>query len=34
MFNAVLAEFLAQVEEGAWAPRDPRALPGQAMKTE
>jgi pimeloyl-ACP methyl ester carboxylesterase len=34
MFNAVLAEFLAQVEEGAWAPRDPRALPGQVMKTE
>ncbi len=34
MFNAVLAEFLAQVEEGAWGPRDPRALPGQVMKTE
>jgi len=34
MFNAVLAEFLAQVEEGAWRVRDPRALPGQVMKTE
>jgi len=33
MFNAVLAEFIAQVEAGAWLPRDPRALPGQVMRT-
>ncbi|CAM5309410.1 3-oxoadipate enol-lactonase 2 [Aquamicrobium terrae] len=32
-FNALLAEFLAQVEAGRWAPRDPRALPGQIMRT-
>lgn len=32
-FNALLAEFFAQVEAGAWKLRDPRALPGQVMKT-
>ena len=32
-FNMFLAEFIAQVEAGAWAPRDPRALPGQIMRT-
>ncbi|RVT95383.1 alpha/beta hydrolase [Rhodovarius crocodyli] len=33
MFNAILAEFIAQVEAGAWKKRDPRALPGQIMRT-
>ncbi|MET3911681.1 pimeloyl-ACP methyl ester carboxylesterase [Bradyrhizobium sp. S3.3.6] len=32
-FNALLAEFIAQVEVGHWLPRDPRALPGQIMRT-
>ncbi|MBR0953674.1 alpha/beta fold hydrolase [Bradyrhizobium canariense] len=32
-FNALLAEFIAQVEAGHWLPRDPRALPGQIMRT-
>ena len=32
-FNALLAEFFAQVEAGAWKLRDARALPGQVMKT-
>jgi pimeloyl-ACP methyl ester carboxylesterase len=32
-FNALLAEFFAQVEAGHWLPRDPRALPGQIMRT-
>ena len=32
-FNDVLAEFLAQVETDRWTPRDPRALPGQIMRT-
>ncbi|WP_043829401.1 alpha/beta fold hydrolase [Muricoccus aerilatus] len=32
-FNALLAEFFAQAEHGAWKLRDPRALPGQVMKT-
>ncbi|MDB5816834.1 MAG: alpha/beta hydrolase, partial [Rhizobacter sp.] len=32
-FNALLAEFFAQVEAGAWKPRDPRAIPSQIMKT-
>ena len=27
------AEFIAQAEAGAWLPRDPRALPGQVMRT-
>ncbi|WP_458097917.1 alpha/beta fold hydrolase [Roseomonas sp. WA12] len=33
VFNALLSEFFAQVEHDAWMPRDPRALPGQVMKT-
>lgn len=32
-FNALLAEFISQVEAGRWLPRDPRALPGQIMRT-
>lgn len=32
-FNRLLAEFFAQVEAGKWAKRDPRALPGQIMRT-
>lgn len=32
-FNTQLAEFFAQVEAGAWKPRDPRADPGQVMRT-
>ncbi len=32
-FNALLAEFIAQVEAGRWPSRDPRALPGQIMRT-
>ncbi|WP_165405396.1 alpha/beta fold hydrolase [Bradyrhizobium genosp. SA-3] len=32
-FNALLAEFIAQVEAGHWLPRDPRARPGQIMRT-
>lgn len=32
-FNALLAEFIAQAEAGQWTPRDPRALPGQIMRT-
>jgi len=32
-FNALLAEFIAQVEAGQWLPRDPRAIPSQIMKT-
>ena len=33
LFNAGLAEFIAQVEAGKWLPRDPRAQPGQVMRT-
>ncbi|MFD2239296.1 alpha/beta fold hydrolase [Aureimonas populi] len=33
-FNALLAEFIAQAQAGAWGPRDPRADPGQVMRTE
>ncbi|MAC80506.1 MAG: alpha/beta hydrolase [Rhodobacteraceae bacterium] len=33
MFNMFLAEFIAQVEAGAWPARDPRADPGQVMRT-
>ena len=33
LFNALLAEFIAQVEAGRWGPRDPRALPGEVMRT-
>jgi len=32
-FNSLLAEFFAQVEAGKWLKRDPRALPGQIMRT-
>lgn len=32
-FNALLAEFIALAEAGQWAPRDPRAIPSQIMKT-
>jgi pimeloyl-ACP methyl ester carboxylesterase len=32
-FNGLLAEFIAQVEAGAWTQRAPRALPGQIMRT-
>ena len=32
-FNALLAEFIAQVEAGQWLSRDPRAQPGQIMRT-
>ncbi|MDW6023205.1 alpha/beta hydrolase [Mesorhizobium sp. BAC0120] len=32
-FNSLLAEFFAQVEAGKWGERDPRALPGQIMRT-
>lgn len=32
-FNGLLAEFLAQVEAGAWKSRDPRALPSEIMRT-
>lgn len=33
LFNQFLAEFLAQVEQGRWLPRDPRANPAQIMRT-
>lgn len=32
-FNALVASFIAQVEAGRWRRRDPRALPGQIMRT-
>ena len=32
-FNGFVGEFIASVESATWAPRDPRALPGQIMKT-
>lgn len=32
-FNALLAGFIAQVEAGRWRNRDPRAQPGQIMRT-
>lgn len=32
-FNSFLGEFIATVEAGRWGARDPRALPGQIMKT-
>ena len=32
-FNGFVADFIAQAEAGRWAPRDPRALPQQIMKT-
>ena len=33
LFNRLLAEFVAQVEAGRWGPRDPRADPGEIMRT-
>ena len=33
MVNRALAEFLAQVENGQWRPRDPRATPDEIIKT-
>lgn len=33
LFNALLAEFFAQVENGRWLPRDPRSNPAQIMRT-
>ena len=33
-FNGLMAEFLAQVEQGCWLPRDPRSNPAQIMRTE
>jgi pimeloyl-ACP methyl ester carboxylesterase len=34
MFNTLVADFIAQVEAGAWKVRDLRADPGQVMRTE
>jgi pimeloyl-ACP methyl ester carboxylesterase len=34
IFNAQVSDFIAQVEAGAWTVRDPRADPGQVMRTE
>jgi pimeloyl-ACP methyl ester carboxylesterase len=34
LFNALVSDFIAQVEQGAWKVRDPRADPGQVMRTE
>lgn len=34
LFNSLVAEFLAQTEQGRWLPRDPRANPAQIMRTE
>ena len=33
LFNQFLHEFIGLVEAGRWAPRDPRAVPAQIMKT-
>jgi pimeloyl-ACP methyl ester carboxylesterase len=33
LFNSLLREFIAMVEAGRWLPRDPRADPGEVMKT-
>jgi pimeloyl-ACP methyl ester carboxylesterase len=33
LFNQLLSEFINQVEAGAWKSRDPRANPGQIMRT-
>lgn len=33
MFNQLVTEFIAMVEAGQWLPRDPRAKPGEIMKT-
>ena len=32
-FNALVAEFLAQVEAGRWLPRDERAVASEIMRT-
>lgn len=32
-FNTLIAEFLAQVEQGRWLPRDPRSNPAEIVKT-
>jgi pimeloyl-ACP methyl ester carboxylesterase len=32
-FNRLIAEFLAQVEQGRWLPRDPRSNPAEIMRT-
>jgi pimeloyl-ACP methyl ester carboxylesterase len=32
-FNALLADFIAEVEAKAWTPRDPRAIPAEIMRT-
>jgi pimeloyl-ACP methyl ester carboxylesterase len=32
-FNGFVADFIALAEAGRWAPRDPRAIPSQIMKT-
>ncbi|MFP5077964.1 alpha/beta fold hydrolase [Rhizobium sp. YIM 134829] len=34
LFNALVSDFIAQVEQDAWTIRDPRADPGQVMRTE
>jgi pimeloyl-ACP methyl ester carboxylesterase len=33
LFNHLLAEFIATVEAGRWETRDPRAVPGEILKT-
>ena len=33
LVNRVLGDFLALVDAGRWLPRDPRAVPGEVMKT-
>jgi pimeloyl-ACP methyl ester carboxylesterase len=33
MFNMLVADFLAQVEQGRWLPRDPRSNPAEIVKT-
>jgi pimeloyl-ACP methyl ester carboxylesterase len=33
MFNSLVADFLAQVEQGRWLPRDPRSNPAEIVKT-
>jgi pimeloyl-ACP methyl ester carboxylesterase len=33
LFNWHVADFLAQVEQGRWAPRDPRSISAEIMKT-
>lgn len=33
LFNLLVADFIATVEQGRWLPRDPRAIPAEIMKT-